>query len=261
MGPPLGSLPLEGRVALVTGSSSGIGAAIARHLAARGARVAVTSRSADRAQAVAEEIIAVGGSATAYVADLTVAERCGELVEAVAADHGRLDILVNNAGIGMVRASVAITLEEWNQAIAVDLTAPFLCAQAAGRRMLETGCGGVIINIGSVFGRLGMPERTAYCAAKHGLGGVTRALAAEWAPYGVRVLQVDPAFVRTDFILESMARGGFQPDDVERRTPLGRMADPAEVATTVAFLASDDAAYLTGSSVAVDGGWMSYGGW
>jgi NAD(P)-dependent dehydrogenase (short-subunit alcohol dehydrogenase family) len=126
--------------------------------------------------------------------------------------------------------------------------------------MLAAGRG-VIINVGSVFGRLGMPQRAAYCAAKHGLQGVTKALAAEWAPQGVRVLQVDPAFVGTDFILESMKRGGFGPADIERRTPLSRMAHPDEVAKVVAFLASDEAAYMTGSSVLVDGGWTSYGGW
>jgi 3-oxoacyl-[acyl-carrier protein] reductase len=251
---------LDGRVALVTGSSSGIGAATARELAARGARVAVTSRSVARAQAVVDEIVAAGGTATAYAADLSIAHRCAELVERAARNYGRLDILVNNAGIGMVRPSVAITVQEWNQAVMVDLTAPFLCAQAAGRRMISAG-GGVIINIGSVFGALGMPQRAAYCAAKHGLRGVTQALAAEWAPHRVRVLQVDPAFVRTDFILESMERGGFGPEDIERRTPLRRLARPDEIAKVVAFLASEDAAYMTGSSVAVDGGWISYGGW
>src|SRR5947209_14209138 len=123
--------PLAGRVALVTGSSSGIGAAIARELAARGARVAVTSRSAARAQPIADEIVAAGGAASVYAADLAVPADCAALVEAVADDHGGLDVLVNNAGIGMVRPSEAITLEEWNLALMVDLTAPFLCAQAA----------------------------------------------------------------------------------------------------------------------------------
>jgi NAD(P)-dependent dehydrogenase (short-subunit alcohol dehydrogenase family) len=220
----------------------------------------VSSRSRKRAQRVADEIAGAGGTAAAYEVDLSVAEQCGELVEAVAGEHGRLDILVNNAGIGMVRPSVSITVQEWTRAVMVDLTAPFLCAQAAGRHMVEARRG-VIVNIGSVFGRLGMPERAAYCAAKHGLQGVTKTLAAEWAPHGVRVLQVDPAFVRTDFILESMERGGFGAADIERRTPQGRMAEPAEVAKVVAFLVGDEAQYMTGSSVAVDGGWTSYGGW
>ncbi len=209
---------------------------------------------------MADEIAAAGGSASAYAADLEHPEQCAPLVEKVAADHGRIDILVNNAGIGMVRPSVAITVEEWTRAITVDLTAPFLCAQAAGRRMLAAG-GGVIINIGSVFGRLGMPQRAAYCAAKHGLQGVTKALAAEWAPQGVRVLQVDPGFVQTEFIQESMDRGRFSPEDVVGRTPAARMAQPEEVARVVAFLASGDAAYMTGASVVVDGGWTAYGGW
>ena len=256
------SLPeaLDGRVALVTGSSSGIGEAIVRELAAHGARVAVTSRSRARAQRVVDEIADAGGEATAYEADLSVAEECGALVDTVAGDHGRLDILVNNAGIGMVRPSETITVEEWSQAVMVDLTAPFLCAQAAGRSMIKAGRG-VIINIGSLFARLGMPQRAAYCAAKHGLAGMTKALAVEWAPHGVRVVQVDPAFVRTEFILESMRRGGFGTEDVEGRTPQGRMAEPVEVAKVVAFLASDDAGYMTGASIPVDGGWMSYGGW
>jgi NAD(P)-dependent dehydrogenase (short-subunit alcohol dehydrogenase family) len=222
--------------------------------------VAVTARSAERAELVADEIVGAGGTASAYEADLSDPGRCAELVEAVVAEHGRIDVLVNNAGIGMVRPSVELTLEDWNRALQVDLTAPFLCAQAAGRRMVAGGRG-VIINIGSVFGQLGMPQRAAYCAAKHGLQGVTKALAAEWAPHGVRVLQVDPGFVQTDFILDSMQRGRFSPKDVEGRTPLGRMAQPEEVAKLVAFLASDDAGYMTGASVLVDGGWTSYGGW
>lgn len=229
-------------------------------MGARGAVVAVTSRSAERAQSVVDEIINAGGTASAYEADLSEADRCAELVEAVVVDRGRIDVLVNNAGIGMVRPSVELTVEDWNRALGVDLTAPFLCAQAAGRRMLAAGRG-VIINIGSVFGQLGMPQRAAYCAAKHGLQGVTKALAAEWAPRGVRVLQVDPGFVKTDFILDSMERGRFSPQVVEGRTPVGRMAQPEEVAKLVAFLASDDAAYMTGASVLVDGGWTSYGGW
>ena len=251
---------LSGRVALVTGSSSGIGEAVAHELARRGARVAITSRTLERAQPVAAEIASSGGAATAYAADLAQPAEAERLVGAVADAEGRLDILVNNAGVGMVRPSTELSLEDWNLAIALDLTAPFLCAQAAARRMIAAG-GGVIVNIGSVFARVGMPKRAAYCAAKHGLFGLTKALATEWARDGVRVVQVDPGFVRTDLVQESMRRGGFDVEQVEDRTPLGRMADPQDVAGVVAFLVGDEAGYLTGSSVLADGGWVADGGW
>ena len=250
---------LSDRTALVTGSSRGIGAAVARELARKGAAVAVTSRESEDAARVAEEIETAGGIAMHYAADLTDADAAIGLVESVVRDHKRIDVLVNNAGIGMVRNSTDLTLEDWSNAIALDLTAPFLCSQAAGKEMIRAGQG-VIVNIGSIFGHVGMPKRAAYCAAKHGLRGLTKVLAAEWAEHGVRVVDVDPGFVMTELTRESM-QSGFSIDDINRRSPSGRMAEPEEVARVVAFVASDQAAFVSGTSIVVDGAWIAHGGW
>jgi NAD(P)-dependent dehydrogenase (short-subunit alcohol dehydrogenase family) len=251
---------LDGRAAIVTGSSSGIGRAIAAELARRGASVVVTSRDEERAAAAAEAIATGGGRAVAYAVELTDPGAAQELVDFATRRLGRLDILVNNAGAGQVAASEAVAPEDFRRVIELDLIAPFFCAQAAGRVMLAAGSG-VIINVSSLTGHIGLAKRAAYTAAKHGLEGLTKTLAVEWSPRGVRVVSVAPAYVATDLLAGTMAAGGFSLDDVAARTPLGRLAEPDEIARVVAFLASDDASYVTGSSVAVDGGWLADGGW
>jgi 3-oxoacyl-[acyl-carrier protein] reductase len=251
---------LTGKVAVVTGSSSGIGEAIARELAAAGAAVVVSSRSADRAERVAAEIAADGGTALAVAGDVTRPEVVEELAARAAGELGGLDVWVNNAGIGMVRPSLELTLEDWARAIDLDLTATFIGCQVAGRRMVAAG-GGVIVNVSSIAGHTALPQRAAYCAAKHGVVGLTKVLATEWAPHGIRVASVDPAFVMTPLVRQSMADGGFATDDVLGRTPLGRVGEGVEVARAVRFLASDAASYVTGAQILVDGGWTANGGW
>ena len=173
---------------------------------------------------------------------------------------GRLDVLVNNAGAGQVAASETLDADAWQRIIDLDLTAPFHCAQAAAVPMLAAGRG-VIVNVSSLTGHVGLARRAAYSAAKHGLEGLTKTLGAEWARRGVRVVSVAPAYVETELLAGTMAAGGFSLADLAGRTPLGRLAQPEEVARVVAFLASDDASYVTGSSVLVDGGWVADGGW
>jgi 3-oxoacyl-[acyl-carrier protein] reductase len=260
MMPEEGTPPLAGRVALVTGSSSGIGRAIAAELARRGMSVVVTSRSAQRAQETATAIEHEGGTALGVGVELTGAGAAAALVDRALEAFGRLDVLVNNAGAGQVGPSETLPESDWQRIIDLDLSAPFHCAQAAAKPMLAAGRG-VIVNISSLTGHVGLARRAAYSAAKHGLEGLTKTLGVEWARRGVRVVSVAPAYVETELLAGTMAAGGFSLDDVAQRTPLGRLAEPAEVARVVAFLASDDAAYLTGSSVLVDGGWIADGGW
>jgi 3-oxoacyl-[acyl-carrier protein] reductase len=258
--PEEGTQPLSGRVAIVTGSSSGIGRAIAAELAARGMSVVVTSRSHERAQATVAAIEERGGTALAVATELTDAEAPAALVARAVEAFGRLDALVNNAGAGQVADSETLALADWQRIIDLDLSAPFRCAQAAARPMLAAGRG-VIVNVTSLAGHLGLPRRAAYGAAKHGLEGLTKTLAVEWARRGVRVVSVAPAYVATELLAGTSKAGGFTLDQVAQRTPLGRLCEPEEVARVVAFLVSDDASYVTGSSVLVDGGWIADGGW
>lgn len=252
--------PLGDRVAVVTGSSSGIGRAIALELARRGAAVVVTSREHSRAAATAAVIQREGGRATAVAAELTEDGVADAVMERAEAEYGRLDVLVNNAGRGQVAPSETLARADFRRLIDLNLTAPFECAQAAARVMLAAGRG-VIVNVSSITGHIGLARRAAYSAAKHGLEGLTKTLAAEWSPRGVRVVSVAPAYVATGLLAGTMAAGGFAIEDLTARTPLRRLGDPEEVARVVAFLASDEASYITGSSVLVDGGWLADGGW
>jgi 3-oxoacyl-[acyl-carrier protein] reductase len=260
---------MEGRVAVVTGAGRGLGAAIAEELAAQGATVVVTDRDAELAVAAAARLREATGAAagvsgrrpaSAVTADVADATAVAALFDRVMAEHGRVDVLVNNAGVGAIAPSEELPLDVWSRTLAVNLTGTFLCAQAAARHMLPAG-GGVIVNIGSVFAATGMPMRAAYAASKHGVIGLTKVLASEWARRGIRVVAVDPAFIRTALDDADQRAGGYTPEDIARRTPMGRYAEPAEVARVVAFLASDAASFITGSEIPVDGGWLAYGGW
>jgi 3-oxoacyl-[acyl-carrier protein] reductase len=250
---------LAGRVAIVTGSSSGIGEAVAHELAAAGAAVVVNSRCHERAEPVARAIESDGGRAIAVAADVCDSAQVAALVQAAVEELGGLDILVNNAGAGFIAPSEELAEADWRRLIELDLTAPFLCSQAAARHMLAVG-GGVIVNIASVLGHTAIPGRAAYAAAKHGLVGLTKVLGTEWAGRGVRCVAVSPGYVATELVKENMRRGGFDASDVERRTPLGRLATPQEIARVVGFVASDAASYMTASHLLVDGGWVGYGG-
>jgi 3-oxoacyl-[acyl-carrier protein] reductase len=269
---------MDGRVAVVTGAGRGLGAAIAEELAARGATVVIADLDGDLAAATARSIAGerarvlapgagarvsapdAGARVSAHVADVCDPAQVNALFDETARTHGRIDVLVNNAGVGAVAPSEELTHEQWSRTLAVNLTGTFLCAQAAARHMLPAGRG-VIVNIASLFGATGMPMRAAYAASKHGVVGLTKVLATEWAARGLRVVAIDPAYVRTALDDTDQQSGDYTAADIERRTPMGRYAEPAEVARVVAFVASDDASFITGSEIAVDGGWLAYGGW
>jgi 3-oxoacyl-[acyl-carrier protein] reductase len=220
-------------------------------------KVVVTSRSADRAAAVAREL---GADTIGVAVELTDDGAPEQLVARGLEAFGRLDVLVNNAGAGQVADSETLDLAEWQRIIDLDLTAPFRCAQAAAKPMLAAGSG-VIVNITSLTGHIALARRAAYTAAKHGLEGLTKTLAVEWARRGVRVVSVAPAYVATELLAGTSKAGGFTLEQVAARTPMRRLAEPEEVARAVAFLVSDEASFITGSSIRVDGGWLADGGW
>jgi 3-oxoacyl-[acyl-carrier protein] reductase len=241
--------PLAGQVALVTGASRGIGAAIARELASAGATVVVNyASSADAAEAVVAAIQAAGGQAWAHRANVAEEEQVEAMVKAVLAQEGRLDVLVNNAGITRDGLLMRMKTADWQSVIDLNLSGVFLCTRAVSRAMLKARAGR-IINITSVVGLMGNPGQANYSAAKAGVIGLTRSCAAEFASRGVTVNAVAPGFIESDMTAE------LDQEPILKAIPLGRMGQPAEVASAVRFLAADPAAaYMTGQVLQVDGG-------
>ncbi len=241
-------------MAVISGSTRGNGRAIAERYANEGARVVVNSRSAEAAAEAAAEI---GRDAVGIAGDVATEAGCRALVEGALAACGRVDVLVNNAGTSVVHKAEEFPLEDWRRILDLNLTGAFICAQLAGREMLRQRSGSVI-NIGSVAAFTSTPGRVAYCASKAGMMMMTKVLAAEWAPT-VRVNAVLPGFVETDLVAGLERAGSIDLGAIRRRTPFGRLGRTEEVAAAAVFLASDEASYVTGDLLAVDGGWLSYG--
>ena len=253
-------LRLDGQIAVVTGSSMGIGKAIARVFGQAGARVVVNSRDAGRAGAAADELSALGIPVLPVAADVSQEGDVARLFATVDAQWGPVDVLVNNAGTNAIAPSEQLPLSDWQRTLDLNLTGAFLCAQAAAQRMIPRKRG-VVINISSILGETALAQRAAYVSSKHGLNGLTKVLAVEWARHGIRVHAINPAYIATALDVTDQATGGYTPADIERRTPLGRYGTADEVAHAALFLASDASAYVTGSHLDVDGGWLAYGGW
>lgn len=242
---------LEGRVALVTGASRGIGAAIAERLAAEGAAVAVNyAGRADAAADVVARIQAAGGRAKAFQADVSDPESCARLVTAVAEEFGSLDVLVNNAGITRDGLLVRMSDEDWSAVIGTNLSGAFYATRAASKIMMKARRGS-IVTIASVVGLVGNAGQVNYAAAKAGLVGMTKSVARELASRNVRANAVAPGFISTEMTdaLPEAAR-----DAAASAIAMGRFGTPEDVAAAVVFLASDDASYITGQVIAVDGG-------
>jgi len=242
---------LQGKIAVVTGSSRGIGAAIARELAAQGATVIINHRdSATQAEAVAAEIIAAGGSAVVISANVSEFAEAQRLIKETVDRFGRIDILVNNAGTTRDMLIMMMPEADWDLVIQTNLKSAFNCSKAAVRPMMKQRAGR-IINITSVSGLAGQAGQTNYSASKAGMIGFTKALAKEIGPRGITVNAIAPGFVPTvltDVLNEDQKRA------IISMTPLGRFAKPEEIAYAVTFLASDRAAFITGQVLSVDGG-------
>jgi NAD(P)-dependent dehydrogenase (short-subunit alcohol dehydrogenase family) len=247
---------LDGRVAIVTGGASGLGEAIARRFAGEGAAVVVADIDEAGGARVVEEIAAAGGSARFVATDVRRAASCASVVEAARAAFGRLDVMVNNAGIGSLAPIAELEEEEWDRILAVDLKGVFLGARYAFPALAANG-GGVILNMASVAGMVAAPGFGAYGTAKAGVIYLTRVLALEGAPHGIRANALCPTWCDTPMIQDNLAAG---PDPraarrrLEKSIPLGRLATPADVANAAVYLASDEAAFITGIALEVDGG-------
>lgn len=247
------SLSLEGRVALVTGASRGIGRSIASTLASRGAYVAVNyARSSDAAQSLCAEIEATGGRAFAVGFDVADAEAVDAGVDKIKEALGPIEILVNNAGVSIDALLMRASDEDWARTMSINLTGAFQVIRACSRHLLKARAKGRIINISSVIGEQGNVGQSMYSASKAGLIGLTKSLAREFAPRGVTVNAITPGFIATDMTDASLS--GESKDALLRQIPLGRVGAVQEIAEAVAFLAAPASAYTTGHVMRVNGG-------
>lgn len=246
------TVSLEGRVALVTGGSQGLGAHFARILAAAGAKVAVCARSREGCARVVDEIAAAGGTARAFPLDVTDPQSVEAAVAGTVAAFGGLHILVNNAGIATTKPLLDISAHDWDKVVDTNLKGAFLTAQAAAKAMIAAGTGGTIVNIASIVGLRVAGQVAAYAASKAGLIQLTRAMALEWARHSIRVNALCPGYVETDFNRDFFATEAGQA--LVRRIPTRRLGTLDDLTGPLLFLASGASAYMTGAELAVDGG-------
>ena len=252
-----GTMGFAGKVVLVTGSTSGIGAACAEVFAAAGAAVMVSGRDAARGREVVETIAATGRSASFQPVDLRTPGACEELIRATVTRLGRLDVLINNAGVLHTADALATTDEMWAETMVVNVDAVFRLSRSAVRHMKQAGRG-VIVNIASEWGLNGEPNHVAYCASKGAVLQITRCMALDHARDNIRINAVYPGEIHTRMVDDILrARGGDAADNLRALaagSPMQRLAHPLEVARCVQFLASDHASYVTGAHLSVDGG-------
>ncbi len=253
-------MKLQGKVGIVTGAGTGIGQGIALAFARAGASVVVDYvGNASISQDTIDQVTKMGGKAIGIDADVTNPKDVDSLVQQTVAKFGKLDIFVNNAGIEKKFAFVDFPLDEWQKIMAVNLTGPFICSQAAAKQMIAQGNGGRIINISSVHEDLPMPTNSPYCASKGGLRMFMRTIAVELAPHKITVSNIGPGAIYTpiDKDVESDAKLN---DEILNEIPLHRWGKPEEVGELAVYLASDDASYVTGSTHFIDGGMLRNAG-
>jgi NAD(P)-dependent dehydrogenase (short-subunit alcohol dehydrogenase family) len=248
---------LDGRLALVTGAGRGLGRGIAVALARAGAAVLCVARSGDELDATVAEIRGAGGSAWAHVADVTAEDQVEAAVRA-AADRGDLRVAVCAAGTNRPGPSRSYASEHWDALFAVNVRATFLTCRAVGDALLRRRRPGSLITVSSQLGAVGYPGRAAYCASKHAVEGLTRALAVEWARDQVRVNAIAPTFVETPLTAPFLADKAFRDEVLQRRLPSGRLATIDDVAHASRYLACDAAGSVTGHVLRVDGGWTAW---
>jgi NAD(P)-dependent dehydrogenase (short-subunit alcohol dehydrogenase family) len=248
---------VEGKVALITGGSSGIGRATALLFGREGAKVAVADYNAEGGERTVKTIKEAGGIASFHAVDVSNPQEVEALIKKVVETYGRLDHAFNNAGIeGQMALTPDCTIENWNRVIAIDLTAVFLCMKYEIAQMLKNG-GGAIVNTASVAGLYGLASAPAYVAAKHGVAGLTKTAALEFAQKGIRVNAVCPGFIRTPMVDRVLDKGVFSEEQIFAAEPMHRMGKPEEIAEAVLWLCSDASSFVTGLPMPVDGGYVA----
>jgi len=247
-------ITLQNKIALISGASRGIGAAVARDFALAGADLALTARTTPALEALATEIRALGRKVLVISADLADPATPEAIVAATVQEFGRVDVVVNNAGISPIfKNAVDTTRAEWEEIFTLNMTVPFLVSQAAAKAMIAAGNGGSIIQMASVAAFLGGSRIAAYAATKAALVSATKSLALEWARYRIRVNAIAPGYVTTDMTAGMMSVPKYA-DAIRNSTPQGRLGEPDEISGIAVYLASDAASFATGQAFVIDGG-------
>ncbi len=248
---------MQGKIVVITGAAQGLGLAMARRFGQAGAQVVLTDINATGGEKAALGLRQDGLQAQFAPLDVRLPEQSQALVQRLASQLGRIDVWVNNAGVSHIGPAESMPVELWEQSLAVMLSGVFYCSQAAGRQMLAQG-GGVIVNVSSSSGIQYIEGRVAYSVPKAGLIMLTQALGIEWAKRGVRVVGIAPGAVMTEMMAEGLRQGIGKLEAYERRTPMRRLGTPEEIAEAVFWLASDEASFVVGETLRVDGGWTAY---
>jgi NAD(P)-dependent dehydrogenase (short-subunit alcohol dehydrogenase family) len=248
---------LRGKSAIVTGASRGLGEAIALSLADAGADLVLASRDREKLEQVASTARAKGSKCLTVPMDVLNSKEVRSMVDSTLTEFGKIDILVNNAGINVVKPFVDLTEDEWDKVLDTNLKGYFLCSQAVGRKMIEkkSGC---IINNASVFGRTGFMNIAPYVASKGGVVQLTKALAVEWARFNIRVNCIAPSYILTEMASKDIAANPKILEQNLKKIPMRRAGQPREVGDVVVFLASEAASFITGETLAIDGGWLAW---
>lgn len=248
-------MELEGKTAIVTGASSGIGRGIAKRFAREGADIVIADIKTDAAENVAEEIKEIGQEALVVKTDVSNSDDVDKMVEATVSKFGKVDILVNNAGVFVQKPIQEMEEGDWDKVLDVNLKGAFLCTRRVVEEMLEQG-GGKIVNIASIAGKTGFQNSSAYCASKGGIVNLTRELGMELAPKGIHVNAIGPGVIET-----AMTKPLLEDEEFEEQTlamtPRGRIGKPEDIASAAVYLASDESDFVVGETVFVDGGWLT----
>ncbi len=248
-----------GKIAMITGAAGGIGKAASLNLAAEGADLVLIDLNVEGLEELKLQIESIERKVHCFKADVTVKEQAEQVFRESDGLFGRLDILVNNVGANIQKPALELSETEWDYLIDVNLKSMFLYSQLAGKRMIEQKSG-VIINISSILGLGGVSRRAAYSCAKTAVNSLTQTLACEWALDGVRVNAIAPGYILTELLQKFFDEGTLNPENMLRRTPQGRLGTPEDIARSISFLASDEAAFITGTLLYVDGGYSAYHG-